>query len=157
VIELKVYIYSLKEVEKLLKTDSFPKNVGVIEIHNCNSKKDTKEKTPTMDLILHNCDIQGLFIDDLDLEELNEQGLTIDTYFPHVERTAFFINRMYSTGRDIVCCSRNGRSRSSAFAAAILEYYYSNGNLIFSDNRYSPNILLYRKLLDTLRKELQNY
>ena len=151
---MKVYIYSQEEIKELFKTNRFPKNVGVIKILNKrHSDGDADDSIPIMELISRTHHVHCLFIDDLKLEEINEQGLTIDTYFPRADRTALSIKIMYKNGCDIVCYSRHGRSRSAAFAAAILEYYNNNGVSILSDNRYSPNEILYKKLLKALREE----
>ena len=137
---MKVYIYSQKDVEELLKTDRFPKNVGIINIGDVLDQRSADYKSPTHDFLLLHCDMQGIFLHD----SINE----LDAY-----RSALFIKRMYSNGCDIVCYSRNGKSRSPAYAAAILEFYYNNGSSIFTDSRYTPNKLIYDKLLDALRKE----
>ena len=150
---MKVYIYSQKDVEELLKTDRFPKNVGIINIGDVPDKRSADYKSPTEDFLLLHCDIHGIFLYDIEIDKFEEYGLTKDTYFPRVDRTAFFIKRMYSNGCDIICYSRNGKSRSPACAAAILEFYYNNGSSIFTDSRYTPNKLIYDKLLDALRKE----
>ncbi|MBR3917651.1 MAG: hypothetical protein IKJ59_02820 [Clostridia bacterium] len=137
---MKVYIYSQKDVEELLKADRFPKNIGIINIGDVLDQRSADYKSPTHDFLLLHCDMQGIFLHD----SINE----LDAY-----RSALFIKRMYSNGCDIVCYSRNGKSRSPAYAAAILEFYYNNGSSIFTDSRYTPNKLIYDKLLDALRKE----
>ncbi len=148
---MKVYIYSQKDVEELLKTDRFPKNIGIIKIGDVPAERSSDYKSPDF-LSLH-CDLHAIFLRDIEIDKFEEYGLTKDTYFPYVERTAFFIKRMYSNGYDIVCYSRNGKRRSPACAAAILEFYYNNGSSIFTDSRYTPNKLIYEKLLDAHRKE----
>lgn len=45
----------------------------------------------------------------------------------------------------------HGQSRSAAVAAAILEFAEGDGISIFSDDRYYPNKLVYRKTLKALR------
>lgn len=137
---MKVYIYSQKDVEELLKADRFPKNIGIINIGDVLDQRSADYISPTHDFLLLHCDMQGIFLHD----SINE----LDAY-----RSALFIKRMYSNGCDIVCYSRNGKSRSPAYAAAILEFYYNNGSSIFTDSRYTPNKLIYDKLLDALRKE----
>lgn len=97
------------------------------------------------------CNTTCFYLDEI--ESLEEEGLTREEFFPHPDNVAIFIKCMYASGYDIVCYSRNGKSRSSACAAAILEFYYNNGISIFSDDRYTPNKLIYDILLDALRKE----
>lgn len=146
---MKVYIYSYKDIEELLKTDRFPENVGTIVIDDIPSKRSADYKSPIKLLPLYG-DKTVLFLDEI--ENLEEEGLTKETYFPRPDRVAFFIYSMYTSGRDIVCYSRNGKSRSAACAAAILEFYYNNGASIFSDDRYTPNKLIYDILMDALEE-----
>lgn len=49
----------------------------------------------------------------------------------------------------IVHCDA-GISRSSAVAAAILKYYTGDDSRIFDNHRYSPNMWVYRKVLEEL-------
>lgn len=51
----------------------------------------------------------------------------------------------------IVCQCEHGQSRSAAVAAAILEYRSRRGIKIFSDDRYYPNKVVFRKVLAALQ------
>ena len=68
----------------------------------------------------------------------------------HARQIAAFLKEKPDS---LICQCEWGQSRSAAVAAAILEYQSGRGIRIFADPRYSPNKLVYRKLLQTLRGE----
>lgn len=49
----------------------------------------------------------------------------------------------------IVHCEA-GQSRSAGVAAAIMKYLYNDDTPIFNNSRYTPNMLCYRKVLNSL-------
>lgn len=89
---------------------------------------------------------------DIDIETLEEFGLTVDTYFPEADALAAFIRSAHSDGLDIICQCEYGQSRSAACAAAIKEFFEGRGIEIFADYRYYPNQLVFNKLLEALKK-----
>lgn len=89
---------------------------------------------------------------DIDRSVLMDFGLTYDTYFPEADQLAEFIDRAVEDGLDIVCQCEYGQSRSAACTAAILEYYEGKGISIFSNDRYYPNQMVYRKVFDALEQ-----
>lgn len=60
----------------------------------------------------------------------------------------------YESIKDSVCCvicqCEHGQSRSAAIAAAILEYETQNGISIFTDDKYYPNKVVFRKVYRAL-------
>ena len=90
---------------------------------------------------------------DIDLEILEEYGLSYDTYFPEAPALAAFIYDTMENGGNIVCQCEYGQSRSAACAAAIREHFYGDGIRIFADYRYYPNQLVYNKLKAALDAE----
>lgn len=52
----------------------------------------------------------------------------------------------------LICQCQYGQSRSAGCAAAIIEYFNGNGITIFADDRYYPNKLVYRKVLEKLKE-----
>ena len=92
-------------------------------------------------------------IHDIDIEILQDFGLTFDTYFPEVDVLADFIKTAITNDYNIICQCEYGQSRSAACAAAIKEYFEKSGIEIFSDYRYYPNQLIFNKLLDALKKK----
>ncbi len=63
----------------------------------------------------------------------------------------FILNHAPHTDK-FICQCEFGQSRSAAVAAAIAEFFGGHGKIIFMDKRYSPNMLVYRKLLETMQK-----
>lgn len=91
-------------------------------------------------------------IHDIDIETLQDFGLTFETYFPEVGELAEFIKTAVMKGYNIICQCEYGQSRSAGCAAAIKEYFDKSGIEIFADYRYYPNQLIFNKLLDALKK-----
>ena len=89
---------------------------------------------------------------DIDIEVLSEYGLTFDTYLSCAPELAKFIKLACAEGMDIICQCEYGQSRSAACAAAIREYYYSDGISVFADYRYYPNQMIFNKLLEALNE-----
>ena len=138
-----VQIMSRKEMEGLLNTDILF-GVDVISFSDmseaeCIDFKGLPER------------VFYVAVDDLDYDELEERGLTEDSYFPEADELAQFIRESIEHNRDIICQCEYGQSRSAGCAAAILETVSGNGISIFSDYRYYPNKLIYNKLVERIR------
>ena len=146
------YILSRSAAEKLLQ-DGFPRNTFVISFYDPPSKRTGQVSQPP--------DYRGMPLDvfyvplhDIDLEILEEYGLSYDTYFPEAPALAAFIYDAMENGGNIVCQCEYGQSRSAACAAAIREHFYGEGIEIFADYRYYPNQLVYNKLKAALDAEM---
>lgn len=94
----------------------------------------------------------ALQVYDVDTDNLEKYGLTEDTYFQLPKSVFDHIKYAYNENSDIVCFDGRETNLSSACAAAILEFFYGNGIAVFNDGRYTPNKLLYKKMLGELRK-----
>lgn len=147
---MKVQIYSRKAVEELLK-GIFPKYTAVISFYDPPSKR-TGEIFKPVDYIGKAERVFTIPIHDIDIEILEDYGLTFDTYFPEVDNLAKYIKQAHDDGLDIICQCEYGQSRSAACAAAILQYYYNDGISIFADYRYYPNQLVYNKVKNALEE-----
>lgn len=147
---MKVQIYSRKAIEELLQGD-FPENTAVISFYDPPSKR-TGELFKPVDYKGKAERVFTIPIYDIDIEILEDYGLTFDTYFPEVNRLAEYIHQAHKDGLDIICQCEYGQSRSAACAAAILQYYYNDGISIFADYRYYPNQLVYNKIKNALDK-----
>lgn len=146
---MKVMICSRKSIEKLMEKD-FPTNCAVISFYDPPTAKgirampvDYKNKAKRLFQIA---------VDDIDLEILDEYGLTFESYFTEADELAEFIVSANKEGLDIICQCEYGQSRSAACAAAILEYFEKDGISIFRDYRYYPNQLIFNKLYEALEK-----
>ncbi len=148
---MKVKIYSRKAIEELLQSQ-FPDNVAVISFYDPPSKR-TGEVFKPVDYKGKAERVFTIPIHDIDIEILEDYGLTFDTYFPEVNSLAEYIHQAHNDGLDIICQCEYGQSRSAACAAAILEHYYKDGISVFADYRYYPNQLVYNKVKKALDKE----
>lgn len=148
---MNVKIYSHEEIQKLIDTD-FPKNCAVISFYDPPTAKgframpvDYKNKPERLFQVA---------VNDIDIEVLEDYGLTFETYFTEVDELAEFIISAHKDGLDIICQCEYGQSRSAACAAAILEYFEKNGISIFRDYRYYPNQLIFNKVLEALENSV---
>ncbi len=71
------------------------------------------------------------------------------------EQCAAFVLEHAQHTRHFICQCEFGQSRSAAVSAALAEFFEGSekSRLVFSDDRYSPNPRVYKKLL----KALENY
>lgn len=97
-------------------------------------------------------DVMTLPIVDIEYDELEEYGYTLDTFMPQAKELASRIKRTIDENRDIICQCQYGESRSAGCAAAIKEHFFKNGIEVFTDYRYIPNKLIYHKVMDALKE-----
>lgn len=146
---MNVSIYSRKAIEQLI-ANGFPDNVAVISFYDPKTGNRIDNQNP-VDYKNKCSQIFYVCIHDIDIEILEDYGLTFETYFPEVCELAEFIIKAEKAGLDIICQCEYGQSRSAACAAAILEYFYHNGISIFAAYCYYPNQLIFNKLLNALK------
>lgn len=148
----KVEIMSRKAMKELIES-GFPENTAVISFYDPNDGRGLtrlKEYEP----INYNgiCDyVFTVGVHDIDIETLEDYGLSYETYFPEVEKLADFICIVVEQRMDIICQCEYGQSRSAACAAAIKEHFEKSGIEVFADYRYYPNRLIFNKIYDALR------
>ena len=147
---MKVFIYSRKAIKKILQS-GFPNNAVVISFYDPPNIM-TGEITKPLNFNGIAKRVFTISIHDIDLEILEDYGLSVDTYFPEVNNLAEFIYEAYKNGLDIICQCEYGQSRSAACAAAILEHFYKTGITVFSDYKYYPNQLIFNKVLTALNQ-----
>lgn len=145
---MKVSIYSREAIEALLQ-EGVPTNTAIISFYDPQTTRTPKDYTPVDYSGIDN-PVMQIPIHDIDIEILEEYGLTYDTYFPEAQALAAFIRKANADGNNILCQCEYGQSRSAACAAAILEYFHQSGITIFADYRYYPNQLVFNKLYDAL-------
>lgn len=145
-----VKIYSREAIEELLQ-GNFPDSTAVISFYDPQSKRTPKEYVP-VDYSGKCNRIFQIGLHDIDIEILDDYGLTYDTYLPEANELAKFIYEAKQDNFDIICQCEYGQSRSAACAAAILEHFYKNGISIFADYRYYPNQLVFHKVFDALER-----
>lgn len=70
------------------------------------------------------------------------------------------IARFYLSHKDnidvLICQCEHGQSRSAAVAAAILEFRSKKGINVFASDNYYPNKVVFRSVLNALKKESNN-
>lgn len=144
---MKVSIYSREEIEKIIDTD-FPKNTAVISFYD--PKGIRSDNLTPVDYKNKAEMVYQVAVYDIDIECLEDYGLTFDTYLPEAKEIAKFIYNAKEKGFDIICQCQYGQSRSAGCAAAILEHFEKNGISIFADYNYYPNQVVFNKMLKAL-------
>lgn len=144
---MKVAIYSRPELKRLLK-EKIPAETAIISF--CDSCDETENSPIPADY--DETAVFRIVLDDIDIEELEELGLSEDTFFPEAEELAQFIYRAHGKKMNLICQCEYGQSRSAACGAAILEHFCKSGISIFRDYRYTPNKLIFNKVYEALRK-----
>ena len=86
---MKVDIYARKAVEELLKND-FPKNTAVISFYDPPNIR-TGEISKPVDYKGKPERLFAAAVHDIDIDILEDYGLTFDTYFPEAESLAEFM------------------------------------------------------------------
>lgn len=126
---MKVNIFSRRKIQILLQGD-FPANTAVISFYD-------PDKIP----VDYNGKVERLI--QIPLDDFQRD-------FPEAADLAKFISKAKSDGFNIICQCESGQSRSAGCAAAILEYYYQSGNIIFDNDRYYPDQMIFDKVIDAL-------
>lgn len=145
-----IKIYSRDAMEQLLNK-GIPGNTAIISFYDPKSKRTPKDYVPVD--YSGKCDhVFQIGLYDIDIEVLEDFGLTYDTYLPEADDLARFIYDAKQNDLDIICQCEYGQSRSAACAAAIVEHFYKTGIWIFSDYKYCPNPLVFHKIYDALEK-----
>lgn len=153
---MKVSIYSRKEIEEVIKSGEFPDNTVVISYYDPDAHKIDKNYAPVdySDV----CDnVFSVGFDDIDINYLEKQGYTYETYFTESVGMAEFIYNAYNNGMDIICQCDYGQSRSAGTVAAIMEHFYKSGIQIFADYNRFPNKLIFHKVFDALENYGKNH
>lgn len=146
--KLEIKIFSREAMEKFLQNSPLI-DIAVISFY------DTPmiENDPYYVAIAYPKDIAVYYsvTDDIDYESLQERGYTENSYFADCDDMAKFILQCADKGIiKFFCQCEFGQSRSSGAAAAIAEFFNHNGVDIFADYRYSPNQVIYNKLINSL-------
>ena len=82
----------------------------------------------------------------MDIEK--KYGLITDDQAPQIAHFYFSVCDKIGT---IICQCEHGQSRSAAVAAAIMEFRSRRGVNVFADDKYYPNKVVYRKVLQALK------
>lgn len=124
---MKVQICSRAAAQRLLRK-GFPESTAVISF--CDSLTPTGNYTP-VDYSVVSAPVFQLAVDDFQTE------------IPEADNLAEFICQAKMNDMNIICQCESGQSRSAGCAAAILEHFYHSGDLIFDNDKYYPDELVY--------------
>ena len=128
---MQISIYAKMDMERLIRR-GFPQNTAVICFY------DSCENPPDYSSVTEN--VIRVPLDDF------------QTDLPQAKEIADFIHRTHEEGKNIMCQCEKGRNRSAGCAAAILEYYCHDGQIIFNENKYAPDEMVYYAVLNALEE-----
>ena len=135
---MKVKIYSRAAAEMLIH-NHFPDNTAVISFYDSDRYKVSKSYT-LVDYSGKTDTVLYIPLDDFQTE------------LPEADKIADFVHSAKSKGMYIICQCEAGQNRSAGCAAAILEHFNHSGDLIFKDDRYRPDEMVYYSVLNALDK-----
>ena len=156
---MKIKIMSRSEIEELT-AEALQGAVAVISIVDCRDSFPTLKFAPAY--------VHGVSFDDVDndvvVDELGGNGTPEEIrrierkYHMFSIEQADTLASFYASVEDsvdcLICQCEHGQSRSAAVAAAIMEYRTGNGIDIFADDRYYPNKVVFRRVLEALRRHI---
>ena len=154
---MKILIRSRKAIEKMSKSP-FPKGTALISITDANDSPVNFENEPDFLLRLAFDDVDNYVFADESIDNLTQVEIVEmeKKYNMLSEEQANEIASFCENNKDnistLICQCEHGQSRSAAVAAAILEFRSRRGIKIFSDDRYFPNKVVFRKVLGAFKK-----
>lgn len=138
-----IIVMNRKRIEEYCRNCNNTNSI-LISISNIGGTKPDVYKSHNNKII----DILRLEFNDVDYTDNMVGGIkTI-----HAKKIKKFINKYKNIKILIVQCEA-GQSRSAGVAAAILKYLYGDDTQIFSNRKYTPNMLCYSKVLHELMGE----
>ncbi len=153
-----MFILSRKQIERFAK-NMFPKNTAVISITDYGLDFAELADKPEYLLQIAFDDVDNdIFIDVLGRMPVNEEERkkVEEKYNMFTDSLAKEIADFYKNVADkaelLICQCEHGQSRSAAVAAAITEYRVKRGIDIFANDNYYPNKMVFRKVLEQLKK-----
>jgi predicted protein tyrosine phosphatase len=145
-----IKIHSAESIIKLAQTP-FPPGTALISISDPDDEPLVFLYEPEH--------ILRMQFEDISIEELSEDDLIYAQREKRIftkkqaEIIAEFILPLKYQIDILICQCYYGQSRSAGVAAAISQYFYSNGIDIFADYKYTPNKSVYNKIIEALRKK----
>ena len=156
---MKMFILSRKQIERFSK-NMFPPNTAVISISDYDLDFAELADKPEYLLQIAFDDVDNdIFIDVLGRMPANadERKQVEEKYHIFTDSLAKEIADFYKSVADkaelLICQCEHGQSRSAAVAAAITEYRTKRGIDIFANDNYYPNKMVFRKVLEQLKKD----
>jgi len=154
---MKTEIFSREKIEALIAKNGgqdFPKNTAVISFRDRpmmpNDPYCKPIKYPNGVPVFH-CVADDISHGDFEASHPRTRNVSIDKFFIDAIQMADYILEQAAKGTEtIICQCEHGQSRSAGAAAAIEEFYNAEGISIFADYRYSPNKIIFNKLITAL-------
>ncbi len=137
---MKVSIYSRSEMERLIEK-GIPSNTAIVSFSD---PEDDPVEFPK------GTDVLNIVFYDVRPHSVTREQ--IQSLLPEAKQIAEYLFQKKNEGKDIICQCDYGISRSAGLAAAILQRWGKNGIEVFADYRYSPNQIVYHKVLEELEK-----
>ena len=159
---MKILIKSRKEIEMLSKK-SFPTQTLVISITDANDTPVELTNEPEYLIRVAFDDVDNdVVIDEVGNEASPEEKAVVEKKYNMIsQEQAHEIAKTYYNHKDeintLICQCEHGQSRSAAVAAAILEFRNRRGIEIFADDRFYPNKVVFRRVLEALRDQIPVY
>ncbi len=150
--KMKILITSRKKIEQMTEV-SLGKNVALISICDTDLAFAKPSFKPVATLQVRFNDV---YFDDLVKPATKEELLKLETKYCMItddiaKRIAEFYYGLPADIDMLICQCEYGQSRSAAVGAAILEFKSKKGIDIFSNDKYCPNKLVFRKVLKALK------
>ena len=153
---MRILIKSREEIEVMSQTP-FPAHTALISITDAGLEFADLLYKPEFLLQIAFDDVDNdIFIDELGRRPTDEERCTLETKFKMLtDIQAVQIATFYDKHKDeistLICQCEHGQSRSAAVAAAILEFRSRRGISVFSHDKYYPNKVVFRKVLEALQ------
>ena len=157
---MKILIKSRKEIEALAK-NPFDSGTALISITDFNDRVVELINKPDFLLRVAFDDVDNdVIIDAVGKDATLEEKAVVEKKYNMIsQEQANEIAKLYYDRKNeinvLICQCEHGQSRSAAVAAAILEFRNRRGIEVFSNDKYYPNKVVFRKVLEALRDQMQ--
>ena len=153
---MKILIKSRKEIEALSQK-SFSNKTLLISITDAEDMPVLLVHEPEFLIRVAFDDVDNdVVVDEVGENATQEEKLSVEQKYNMISREqAHEIAKTYCNHKDeintLICQCEHGQSRSAAVAAAILEFRSRRGIDVFSNDRYYPNKVVFRRVLEALK------
>ena len=159
---MKILIKSRTEIENMSQSQ-FPSHTALISITDVGLEFAELKYKPEFLLQVAFDDVDNdIFVDELGKGGTSEEKAVVEKKYNMISlEQAHDIAQIYYNNKDkistLICQCEHGQSRSAAVAAAILEFRNRRGIEIFADDRFYPNKVVFRRVLEALRDQIPVY
>ena len=153
---MKIQIIGRREIEKMSRETPFSEKTAIICITDYENDFVKFKYKPDFCLQLRFDDVDNdVIIDEAGISPTEGQIVQIQKKYhmftdDHAKEIASFYFSVCEEANVIICQCEHGQSRSAAIAAAIMEFKGRKGIVVFADDKYYPNKVVFRKTLKAL-------